>query len=115
MASPAPDARPAWYVHTFVGATLTATSVGITARVLKDLRRMDTKEARIILGAAVVDDVLGLIVLAVVSGVIASLAATGSAAVNYADVGIIVGKSVAFLAAAVVIGQVHPLEDARPE
>ena len=44
----------AWYVHTFVGATLAATSVGITARVLKDMGKMDTKEARIILGAAVV-------------------------------------------------------------
>ncbi len=94
-----------WYVHTFVGATLAATSVGITARVLKDLRRMDTKEARIILGAAVVDDVLGLIILAVVSGVIVSLSSTGSAAVNFGDAGIIVAKAVAFLAAAVVAGQ----------
>ncbi|MCW5963989.1 MAG: cation:proton antiporter [Bryobacterales bacterium] len=94
-----------WYVHTFVGATLSATSVGITARVLKDLRRMDTKEARIILGAAVVDDVLGLIILAVVSGVIASIAATGSASVNFGDAGIIIAKAVLFLAAAVVLGQ----------
>lgn len=94
-----------WYVHTFVGATLAATSVGITARVLKDLKRMDTKEARIILGAAVVDDVLGLIVLAVVSGVIASISSTGSAAVNFTDAGIIVAKAVAFLAAAIILGQ----------
>jgi Kef-type K+ transport system membrane component KefB len=95
----------AWYVHTFVGATLAATSVGITARVLKDLRRMDTKEARIILGAAVVDDVLGLIILAVVSGVIVSLSKTGSAEVNLTDAGIIVAKAVAFLALAVYVGQ----------
>ena len=67
----------AWYVHAFVRATLAATSVGITARVLKDMRKMDTKEARIILGAAVVDDVLGLIILAVVSGLITSIAAGG--------------------------------------
>ena len=56
--------------HWFVGATLCATSVGITARVLTDLKRMQSTEGRIILGAAVIDDVLGLIVLAVVAGII---------------------------------------------
>ena len=58
------------YVHMFVGAVLCATSVGITARVFKDLGKLQTKEAQIILGAAVIDDVLGLIVLAVVSAII---------------------------------------------
>jgi Kef-type K+ transport system membrane component KefB len=53
----------------FMGATLTATSVGITARVLSDLGRMNTPEARIIVGAAVIDDVLGLVILSVVTGV----------------------------------------------
>jgi len=51
----------------FVGATLTATSVGITARVLRDLGQMASTEARIIIGAAVIDDVLGLVILSVVS------------------------------------------------
>jgi Kef-type K+ transport system membrane component KefB len=60
------------YIHLFIGSVLCATSVGITARVFKDLGRLQTKEARIILGAAVIDDVLGLIVLAVVSGIITS-------------------------------------------
>lgn len=60
------------YVHMFVGAVLCATSVGITARVFKDLGRLQTREAQIILGAAVIDDVLGLIVLAVVAGIISS-------------------------------------------
>ncbi len=60
------------YIHMFLGAVLCATSVGITARVFKDLNRLQSKEAQIILGAAVIDDVLGLIVLAVVSGVIRS-------------------------------------------
>lgn len=46
------------YVHAFLGATLTATSVGITARVLQDLQRSQSPEARVILGAAVIDDVL---------------------------------------------------------
>src|SRR5215831_1883048 len=57
-------------VHWFVGATLCATSVGITARVLSDLGRTGSTEGRIILGAAVIDDALGLIVLAVVAGLI---------------------------------------------
>jgi len=60
------------YIHMFVGAVLCATSVGITARVFKDLNRLQTKEAQIILGAAVIDDVLGLIVLAGVSSIVAS-------------------------------------------
>ena len=53
------------------GATLTATSVGITARVLNDLGRLHEPESRIVLGAAVIDDVLGLIILGVVSGLAA--------------------------------------------
>jgi Kef-type K+ transport system membrane component KefB len=52
----------------FVGAAMVATSVGITARVLSDLGRLQTPEGRIILGAAVIDDVLGLLVLTVVKG-----------------------------------------------
>jgi Kef-type K+ transport system membrane component KefB len=51
----------------FVGATLTATSIGITARVLSQIGALETREGRVILSAAVVDDVLGLVVLAVVS------------------------------------------------
>jgi len=58
------------YAHAFLGATLCATSVGITARVLQDIGKSRDKEARIILGAAVIDDVLGLIILATVSGII---------------------------------------------
>jgi len=50
------------------GATLTATSVGITARILSDLGRLQEPESQIILGAAVIDDVIGLVILAVVSG-----------------------------------------------
>jgi Kef-type K+ transport system membrane component KefB len=58
----------------FVGAALTATSIGITARVLSELGVLKTKEGQIILGAAVIDDVLGLVVLAIVS----KLARTGT-------------------------------------
>jgi Kef-type K+ transport system membrane component KefB len=55
-------------VAVVAGATLTATSVGITARVLADLNRLQEPESQIVLGAAVIDDVIGLVILAVVSG-----------------------------------------------
>jgi Kef-type K+ transport system membrane component KefB len=61
-------------VHAFLGATLSATSVGITARVLQDLGASRSPEARIILGAAVIDDVLGLVILGAVSGAIVAAA-----------------------------------------
>ena len=95
-----PDA--ARLVHIFIGATLCATSVGITARVLKDLGRLQTREARIILGAAVIDDVLGLLLLAVVAGAIKA-AGTG-APLSLIDIAIITGKALAFLCGAVLIG-----------
>ncbi|WP_394849138.1 cation:proton antiporter [Pendulispora brunnea] len=56
-------------LHLFIGATLAATSVGITARVLRDLGALGRPETRVILGAAVIDDVLGLIVLSVVTAI----------------------------------------------
>jgi len=98
-----PEAQ--WYVHLFAGATLAATSVGITARVLKDIRRMETKEARIILGAAVVDDVLGLIILAVVSGIVSSIDQGRAADVSWMPVLWIIVKAVAFLVGAILIGR----------
>jgi Kef-type K+ transport system membrane component KefB len=99
-----PDAG--WLTHLFVGGTLTATSVGITARVLKDLNRADTQEARIILGAAVADDVAGLIVLAVISGLVtAAVTGSGMAQVKWGPALWVVVKAVAFLVAAVVAGR----------
>jgi Kef-type K+ transport system membrane component KefB len=95
-----PGASP--YTHAFLGATLTATSVGITARVLQDLGKSKTAEARVILGAAVVDDVLGLVILAVLSGVIGSTA--GGNPVDYGTVGVIVGKAALFLIGSIVLG-----------
>jgi Kef-type K+ transport system membrane component KefB len=89
--------------HWFVGATLCATSVGITARVLADLRRTGSTEGRIILGAAVVDDVLGLIVLAVVAGVIK--AANAGQAFHASTVLWIIFKAAVFLAGAILIGR----------
>lgn len=82
----------------FIGATLTATSVGITARVLSDLGRMNTPEARIIVGAAIIDDVLGLVILTVVSGIAAGTSLT------ILGVSKIFAVAVGFLVAAVLIG-----------
>jgi Kef-type K+ transport system membrane component KefB len=88
--------------HIFIGATLCATSVGITARVLKDLGKLQARESRIILGAAVIDDVLGLLILAVVQGSIKASAAGGSLAIS--DVALIAGKSIVFLIGAIAAG-----------
>ncbi|HUP18525.1 MAG TPA: cation:proton antiporter [Gemmatimonadota bacterium] len=85
-------------VAIFVGATLTATSVGITARVLTDIGKISTSEARIIIGAAVIDDILGLLILAVVNG----LAETGH--VSILGVARLFGLALGFLAVAMAIG-----------
>lgn len=90
------------YVHAFVGATLCATSVGITARVFQDLGRLQTPEARIILGAAVIDDVMGLVVLAVVAGTIA--AASGGGTFSYGEIALIVVKAALFLVGSLLVG-----------
>jgi len=90
-------------VHVYLGATLTATSVGITARVLIDLKRVTTDEAKIVLGAAVIDDVLGLMVLATVSGVIAAAEAGGG--VELGAIARVLGLSLGFLLVAVTLGR----------
>lgn len=90
------------YTHLYLGATLCATSVGITARVLKDLGASQTTEARIILGAAVIDDVQGLVVLAVVAGIIT--AANTGAEISFLDGAFIVFKASAFLVGSLVLG-----------
>jgi Kef-type K+ transport system membrane component KefB len=82
----------------FLGATLTATSVGITARVLADLDCMRTVEARLIVGAAVIDDVLGLVILGVVTGL------AGGAGVSALGVAHLLAVAVGFLVAAVAVG-----------
>lgn len=82
----------------FVAATLAATSVGITANVLKEMGRGQSREGYIILGAAVCDDILGLILLAVVSGIVVS----GS--VNLVEVTRVIFMSSLFLVAAAMLG-----------
>jgi Kef-type K+ transport system membrane component KefB len=87
-----------------VGATLTATSVGITARVLSDMNRLKTEEARIVIGAAVIDDILGLIILAVVSGLIEATKQGADSGISAAEVSIITLKAFGFLLIAILIG-----------
>jgi Kef-type K+ transport system membrane component KefB len=82
----------------FIGGILTATSVGITARVLRDLGQENRDESRVILGAAVIDDVLSLIVLAVVSG----LAVAGT--ISVFEIGRISLVAALFLAGSLLIG-----------
>jgi Kef-type K+ transport system membrane component KefB len=82
----------------FVGAALVATSVGITARVLRDLGVLATTESRIILGAAVIDDILAMIILAIVAG----LATTGT--ISMVEMTVIAGQAVLFTAFVALVG-----------
>ncbi len=90
------DAVPA----IFAGAALTATSIGITSKVLSELGRLNSKEGQIIIGAAVIDDVLGIIVLAVV----ASLAKDG--VVDVTKVIYLIISATGFLLGAILLGNV---------
>lgn len=86
------------HAYLILGATLSATSVGITARVFKDFSMLHSKEARIVLGAAVIDDVMGLVLLAIVS----SIVQTGT--VSMMQVVQTIGLSIALLAGGTIIG-----------
>lgn len=88
--------------HIFIASTLCATSVGITARVLKDLGRLNAPESRIVLGAAVIDDVLGLLILAVIGGAI-NASQTG-ATLGGLEITLIAAKSAVFLVGAILAG-----------
>ncbi len=84
----------------FMGAAMVATSVGITARIIKDMKLMDAKESRIIIAAAVIDDVLGMVVLAIVQGMAAS-----EGGLDIVDLTIIIIKAVAFVLTAIAIAK----------
>jgi Kef-type K+ transport system membrane component KefB len=83
----------------FLGTAMVATSVGITARVLADLGVLRRQEARIILGAAVVDDILGMMILAVVGG----LGSQGS--ISWMQIGIVGAEAIAFTVFVVLVGR----------
>ncbi len=80
----------------FMGAAMVATSVGITARIIKDMKLMDTREARIIIGAAVIDDVLGMMVLAMVKGM-------SEEGVSAVDIAILAIQATAFVLGVILI------------
>lgn len=86
----------------FLGVISTATSVGITARILAEKRKLDSPEGVTILGGAVIDDVLGIVLLAVVLGIIG--AAGGSRTIHWARIGGIAGKAVGIWLVTTVIG-----------
>lgn len=86
-------------VSAFVGASMTATSIGISAKVLADLGYLQRTEGRITLGAAVFDDILGVVLLSVVTGI------AGGATLEPLRVIQIMGTSIGFLVGAVVIGK----------
>jgi Kef-type K+ transport system membrane component KefB len=88
--------------HVFLGAAITATSVGITARVLRDTHASRSDEAKIILGAAVVDDVLALVVLGAVT--VWATAGRDAAASQTTTIAALVMKTVGFLVLAVLLG-----------
>ncbi len=94
-----PDAP--FYTHLFLATTLCATSIAIPVRVFEEMGKLQSNEARVIIGAAIIDEVLGLIILGVVSGMIlaggvaaTSLAITGTMAVGF--VGVVVAISLKF-------------------
>ncbi|MEO5580112.1 MAG: cation:proton antiporter [Gemmatimonadaceae bacterium] len=80
------------------GAALTATSIGISARTLSDLGQLDTSEGQIVLGAAVLDDIVGLVILSVVSGLV------GGATLTLGGVAVTGGIAIGFVIAAIVLG-----------
>ncbi|HZJ01062.1 MAG TPA: cation:proton antiporter [Gemmatimonadaceae bacterium] len=80
------------------GAALTATSIGISARTLSDLSQLDTAEGQIVLGAAVLDDIVGLVILSVVSGLV------GGVALSFGSITLTTAIAVGFVIAAVVLG-----------
>jgi Kef-type K+ transport system membrane component KefB len=80
------------------GAAMCATSVGISARVLSDLGQLNSSEGQVVLGGAVIDDVIGLIILAVVMGI------TSGAEVGILDVARIAGVAIGFVAVAIIVG-----------
>lgn len=83
----------------FMGTAMVATSVGITARVLADLGHIQEDEARIILGAAVIDDILGMIVLAAVS------ALGNGETPSLFSIGVVAAQAIAFVVFVVLAGQ----------
>lgn len=90
-------------VNLFLGVISTATSVGITARILSEQRKMDSPEGVTVLAAAVIDDVLGIILLAIVLGIVSVMTGHGGT-VNWGSISIIAVKAVGVWLGFTVLG-----------
>ena len=88
----------------YLGILCTATSVGITARILSERKKIDTPEGVTILAAAVIDDVLGIICLAIVGGIIGAMSKGDGGSVNYTEIALITVKCVGVWLGATVVG-----------
>ncbi len=98
------DESTVFIVAVTAGATLTATSVGITARVLSDIKQLGSPESKIIIGAAVIDDVVGLVILSLISTLIEQYNTGTGAGVSFAQVALVAGKAFGFLLVAIALG-----------
>ncbi len=100
--------KPIGFMHPialFLGTISTATSVGITARILSEKRKMDSPEGVSILAGAVIDDVIGIILLAIVLGISSALTGSGgSHNLDWSKIALIAGKAVGFWLIATVLG-----------
>ena len=95
-----PNAGP--YVHLYLGAAMTATGIAVIGRALHDIGLTHMPEAHVIMGAAVIDDIMGFIILATLSGVISTV---GRGAFSLSSVGIVMAKAFAFLGGALILGR----------
>lgn len=98
-----PETVKPWQMHLFVGAAMAATSVGVTARVLADIRRIHGRESRIILGAAVLDDIGALVLLAVVTALIGS-DGSQTVAMSWQTVVLITVRAIGFVVIGTMVG-----------
>jgi len=93
-----------WQQSIFIGTILTATSVTITAQTLMNLKQLKSRAGSTILGAAVIDDVLGLIVLSVVVALAPRLASANAATTQWSDLGLTIGRMIVCLILLMGIG-----------
>jgi Kef-type K+ transport system membrane component KefB len=82
----------------FIGTALTATSVAITANILKELGKLDTEVAKVIIGAAVIDDILGLIALSITSDIVGGV-------ISISSIGRVVFIAIIFVVGGAYIGR----------
>lgn len=99
----------------FIGGALCSSSTGMTARVFKEMNKLEAPEAKIVMSAAVFDDILGLVLLAILSGVVAA------GEIQFGPMAMILFKAIAFLLAVVLVGLyvmpwiVRPIEELDPQ